>query len=201
MSERSYAPPLGINGPLGPIDPDAAGAFDLALRMHAGRFRAIPRFINQPVPGSGTSFNIKGPDVGRVWLLKQIRINIITSAAVANRFSILEHSDGTQVTGFSTTQTSLLASNLGNVCFNETAASAFGGSGLYQVAPLPVKALYGANLLKFTLLNGDVGDAIGAIFIHAVELQERTPNERATYVKDLYEGRMDDDYPGLSPYF
>lgn len=197
MSERSYAPPLGINGPLGPVDPEAVGAFALALQMHEGRNLGVFRIKPIAAPGAGLGWSVTVPS-GVTWILTSVYGILTTSAVAGTRVPMMQLTDTHDTYSRITSPGTLAPSAVSAFSWNRALGVGTGGN----AAPQTSGGLWGFPLVQNTLVQVittsiDVSDQWSSCCISYIEVRERTWNERAQYIEDLVAGRVTTDMPGL----
>lgn len=181
----------------GPLDPERAESYALALAMHEGRWQTIPRIIPFAPPAPGTDWTVQVPP-GTVWRLLSLKATLTTSVAVANRIPRLTFGDGT-TTYFSVAPS--VVQTAGIAVIYAGAAIGVGGSiaTLYGVWPLSSPSIpqVGSTVMGTSTAAIDATDQWSAISLYVFETRKRTANERAQYHEALAVGEDPDPYPGL----
>lgn len=193
MSSTEYASAHGLTDE----QVEAMRAYWLALRLHEGRYLAVPKTIKPAAVAAGTDWTVTVPG-GVTWVLRSAFARFSTSATVANRFVRLQAGDGNS-TLWRVVPSSAHAASLP---FDYSWVSGFGSevngsAGVGWTIPLPSMPLVGGYTIGTSTNNLDAGDQWSQMALHVVEIRERTANERQQALENLVSGAHVDLYPGL----
>lgn len=183
--------------PIGAVDEDTLRSFALALRLHEGRYRKIPRVIPVATPVAGADPAAQQVPSGTVWWLQSIFAVYTASAAVANRVPFVSYDDSTTTYLRIPTPVAITASQAIRASWIRGMADHLSASTSAWFVGLPSIPLPGGFRLSLTTTNIDVGDQWSSIALHVIEVSESQLSERAQLTDDLVSGAHADLYPGL----
>lgn len=141
---------------------DGFGTTVSVLQPYAvGRGYPQIKAVASPAAGAGFAYPLTGSGIENV---QAVAFRIVTSAAVANRFCILDVLDGDgAVVASSVAGAAIVASSTVTVSFWQAPAPLSGPNGGRLVVPLPDLILIGGLSLSVSVAAIDAGDQIDRI--------------------------------------
>jgi hypothetical protein len=195
-SEQSYLDPPAA--PYAPSpDPDTVAAFELALRLHEGRYRKVPQVVRVANPAAGADW-AASVTPGATWVPLAFAGTFTTSAVVANRAVELQYNDRSR-TFFNLPPTGVQAASLAwTYCWaRETPIQNPPATALANGGALPPFSLFGGLQIKTATVNIDAADQWTNVTLLVLEVTEAQLGERAEEMQALVTGAHADLFPGF----
>jgi hypothetical protein len=181
----------------GVADPEAVYAYELALKLHEGARRSIPRLIGLGSPAAGADFAPQAVPQGATWVLCTAFGVLTCSATVATRVPRILLDDTNTTFAAIAAQSGFTASQVGRHTFARALGATLSGTINGTVTPLPLIPLPGGFRVSFSTVAIDGADQWSGGALYAIETTEATWTERADRLREVVTGAHADLYPGL----